>query len=158
MSDSHAYILDQLEENNAIGYMMLPDGSLRSNEAFLPVHSLPAGGDYTTVEDLLSFAQALREYRLLNKENTERLITKQVATAVAGIDYGYGFEISAVGNARWFGHRSVWPGADVDFRVYPDLDYTVAVLSNYDAPSARRIADYLGAAATQGNYITDYID
>jgi hypothetical protein len=57
---------------------------------------------YSTVEDLLHFANALEQNKLLNGHNTELLTTGKIDTPMSR--YGYGFADRTVTGARCFGH------------------------------------------------------
>jgi len=70
--------------------------------------------------------------------------------------YGYGLRISTDCRfERIVGHGGGAPGVNTMLQIYPDQEYCVIVLSNYDPPSAEDIAAkarevLLGAAASQG--------
>jgi len=112
-----------------------------------------AGGADSTVGDLLRFSQALRQHRLLNPTYT--------ALEMSG---GAGASAETVNGVRIVGHGGGSAGVNTFFYIYPDLGYTVAVLSNEDPTSAMRVygrlqwelaggtlpsAIHLGAAALQ---------
>ena len=102
-----------------------------------------AGGGYSTVEDLLSFANALKTDKLLNAENQELLTTGKVDTP-RGEKYAFGFmDRRAEGEARHFGHGGGAPGMNGDLQIYPESGYVIAVLSNLDPPAASRISDFI---------------
>ncbi len=69
-------------EVRSIGYMKkgVP------NTDTLPFRGRSAGGGYSTVEDLLAFANALTTYKLLDAEHTTLLMTGKV-DAMPGIRY-----------------------------------------------------------------------
>ena len=59
------------------------------------------------------------------------------------LQYAYLFgEVTRDGH-RWVGHNGGGPGISADFRFYPQLGYTAAVLSNYDG-AARGVASFIG--------------
>src|SRR5262249_62012789 len=76
MADTDAYEMDQDTPNLATGYtrMNLQGQSVagpRRNNLFLHVvKGGPAGGGFSTAEDLIRFARALRGHRLLGPEQT----------------------------------------------------------------------------------------
>jgi hypothetical protein len=62
--------------------------------------------------------------------------------------YGYGFELKRYNKTRIVGHGGGWFGVTNRMDMYPDLGYTVVILSNYDSnPSA--IANKLREWLTQ---------
>lgn len=100
------------------------------------------GGSYTA-EDLFRFARALRDGRLLRPAMTA-LVTRGVVPVGDGgpAKYAYGFYDVDVG-----GHRVVMhpgsnsdTGLDADLEMLWDGNWTVVVLSNYDAPAGIALA------------------
>jgi len=134
---------DQTVPGRSVGYTKSEgSGGWKSNTDTLPYRGTSAGGGYTTVEDLLKFANALCAYRLLDKEHTELLTTGQVDTPM-GSKYAYGFMDHRDEGSRWFGHGGGAPGMNGDLRIFRQSGYVVAVLSNLDPPAADSIASYV---------------
>jgi len=134
---------DKMVPGRSVGYTK-SEGSRdwKSNADTLPYRGTSAGGGYTTVEDLLSFANALSTYKLLDKEHTELLTTGHVDTPM-GSKYAYGFMDHSDEGPRWFGHGGGAPGMNGDLRIFPQSGYVVAVLSNLDPPAAEGISTYV---------------
>jgi D-alanyl-D-alanine carboxypeptidase len=42
-----------------------------------------------------------------------------------------------------FGHGGMAPGMNAHFRVFPQLNYTIVVLSNFDPPAAGLVYSFL---------------
>jgi D-alanyl-D-alanine carboxypeptidase len=101
-----------------------------------------AGGGYTTVGDLLSFANALQHNKLLDAHDTELLTTGNVSLPI-GAHYGYGFEVFIVNGLRCFGHGGLGPGLDNDLKICPEVGYVVVVLANLDPPNGQRISGFI---------------
>lgn len=129
---------EQVVKKRAIGYMR-GEGAWKPNTGTLPWRGTSAGGGYSTVGDLLRFAEALRKGRLLEAKLFREATDRQKPSP----GYGYGFGVSDEEGIRRFGHGGGAPGMNGDLRVYPDSGYVVAVLSNLDPPSATRLADWL---------------
>jgi D-alanyl-D-alanine carboxypeptidase len=125
----------------AVGYTRR-DREWRSNANMLPHRGTPAGGGYSTVEDLVRFAQALAARDLLDARHTELLTTGKVRTGNGG-RYAYGFDETTAGGARAFGHGGGAPGMNGELRMYPESGYVVAVLSNLDPPAADRVSRWI---------------
>jgi CubicO group peptidase (beta-lactamase class C family) len=128
----------------AVGYMR-PQGqnTWTPNTNTLPYRGTSAGGGYSTVGDLLKFAQALISHKLLNAENTSLLMSGKV-DAGDGAMYAYGFEDARKKDGSgWVGHSGGAPGMNGDLRIFPKSGYVVAVLSNLDPPAASEISRFV---------------
>ncbi|HWE64528.1 MAG TPA: serine hydrolase domain-containing protein [Chloroflexota bacterium] len=154
MRDTDAYEMDQEVQNRAMGYTHtgldgLFDPGPRRNNLFLHVvKGGPAGGGFSTVEDLLRFAEALRGHRLLGAAYTELLLAGKV-TIREGNQYAYGFHDERVNGIRIVGHGGGFAGINGQLDIYLDRGYTVAVLANYDPPAAQSVAEKLRELITQ---------
>jgi CubicO group peptidase (beta-lactamase class C family) len=133
MLNTDAYETDYVVPNLAIGYtkMRARPGELKNNLYLHVVKGGPAGGGYSTVEDLLSFGNALVKNELLSPENTELMTTGKVQTA-RHIMYCYGFRDRVENGHHIVGHTGGFPGIDGYLGIFKDLGYTVASLSNFD--------------------------
>ncbi len=140
MIHTDCYEMDRPVPNLAIGYTRTSlDGhrsnrkSPRRNNLFLhTVKGGPAGGGFSTAEDLLLFSKALMNHKILAPESTKILTTGKVSMGSPEMQYAYLFGDHLEKGHRFFGHNGGAPGINAEFSVYPDLGYTVVVLSNYD--------------------------
>jgi CubicO group peptidase (beta-lactamase class C family) len=133
---------DQAVPERSLGYTKSGgDDVWKPNTDTLPYRGTSAGGGYSTVEDLLRFANALQRHKLLDAQHTE-LLTAGKMDAPNGGKYAYGFFDQSVGGVRCFGHGGGAPGMNGDLRVCPQSGYVIAVLANLDPPAAQRIADF----------------
>jgi CubicO group peptidase (beta-lactamase class C family) len=150
MTDTGFYEPGKQIPNLAVGYTRMgPDGKptdqVHDNTDRLEIKGGPAGGGYSTVNDLVKFHVALRSFKLLDREHTE-LATKGKVDAGGPIGrYGYGFGADGEGALRSYGHNGGAPGMNGDLRVFPQLGYVVVALSNLDPPAASRLVDYFVA-------------
>ena len=103
----------------------------------------PAGGGYSTLDDLQRFGVALTEGRLLDKTHLALLTQPRIPAGTAS--WSLGLRVAARNGATWFGHGGGAPGVNADFAIYPGADYRTVVLSNRGHPSAVNVADYIGA-------------
>ena len=148
MTDTDAYEMDQDTPNLATGYTRenLQGQSVagpRRNNLFLHVvKGGPAGGGFSTAEDLIRFARALRGHRLLGPEQTELVMAGKVESH-PGEKYAYGFSEEVVNGHRVVGHGGGFPGINSQLDIYSGLGYDVAVMSNYDPPAAMHVAGKL---------------
>ena len=131
MTNSDSYEMDQPVPNLAIGYE--PN---RHNETGwsnnLYSHVLkggPAGGGFSTVEDLHLFALALTQFKLLDKKSTEELYSPK--PDLHSPSYGYGFGVRGTPNDRIVGHNGGFEGINSNLDIYLDQGYVSAVMSNY---------------------------
>jgi D-alanyl-D-alanine carboxypeptidase len=133
MINTDAYENDYVVPNLAVGYtrMQARPGELKNNLFLHVVKGGPAGGGYSTVEDLLSFANALMNNKLLSKKNREMMTTGKVQTE-PHIMYCYGFRDRVENGHHIGGHTGGFPGIGGYLGIFTDLGYTVAVLSNFD--------------------------
>jgi D-alanyl-D-alanine carboxypeptidase len=121
----------------AVGYLRLsPGGAWEPNTYTLPWRGTAAGGGYSTVGDLLRFAQALGSGRLLSKA------TLAEATRPHQQQYGYGFDVQGQGRLASYGHGGGAPGMNGELRVFPQLGYVVVALSNLDPPAASELVEF----------------
>jgi CubicO group peptidase (beta-lactamase class C family) len=107
----------------------------------------PAGGCFSTAPDLLRFAQALREDKLVSHRAFEQLVAPHSSFKTPrGTDYGYGFETWAKRHGRRVvGHGGGTVGVNTEFDLYVEQGYTVIVLSNYDSDVTKIVAAKLRA-------------
>jgi len=122
--------------------------ALQTNDTILPGVGIPGAVAYTTADDLMHFADALRSRRFLDSSAVKVLWTGQIATGQgeqnpANREYGFGFFVGNSGPNRIVNHGGTGPGIDVGFDIYPDLGYVVVVLSNLDPPAAQDIRQLL---------------
>ncbi|HPM38182.1 MAG TPA: serine hydrolase domain-containing protein [candidate division Zixibacteria bacterium] len=144
MINTDCYEVDVPTPNLAIGYTRLDysgrrDTVWRANYFMHAVKGGPAGGGYSTVEDLLAFDRALRSYRLLNQAFTDTVLAGRVAmepgpvsTRKADEMYAYLFGDMRTNGHRIVGHSGGAPGINAVLEMYWDDGYTVAVMANID--------------------------
>jgi D-alanyl-D-alanine carboxypeptidase len=123
--------------DRAVGYLRASSGSdWVPNTDTLPWRGTAAGGGYSTVGDLLRFAQALDSGTLLSEA------TLAEATRPHQQQYGYGFDVQGRGRLGSYGHGGGAPGMNGELRVFPELGYVVVSLSNLDPPAASELVEF----------------
>ncbi|HJQ70118.1 MAG TPA: serine hydrolase domain-containing protein [Blastocatellia bacterium] len=127
MENTDSYEADAVIQNLAIGYTREgANGRGRRNNFYTrPARGSSAGGGYSTAEDLLKFAIALSNNKLLSPEFTNWMFTGQMSPKAGGRG-GFGFAGGA-------------PGINATVEINSDSGYTAVVMSNYDPPSAERV-------------------
>ncbi len=115
----------------AVGYTSDgPNGAVHDNLGGREIKGGAAGGSYSTVGDLLRFAQALVGGRLIRTE-TLRLFTTPASFAD---NYGLGFVTETHHGHPSFGHSGGAPGMGTNLLVVPDVGYVAVILTNGDPP------------------------
>jgi CubicO group peptidase (beta-lactamase class C family) len=148
MTNTDSYELDLVNPNLAVGYEkeFMDDGTVRfRNNLFRHVmRGGPAGGGYSTVEDLLRFAEALRSGRLVGPEYVARLTTPK--PELNSPRYGFGFATSPDGGP--VGHSGGFDGISSNLDIWMQSGYVAVVMSNYGRasfPVTSRIRELVGA-------------
>ncbi|MBV8206744.1 MAG: beta-lactamase family protein [Acidobacteria bacterium] len=133
---------EQPVPNRSVGYTRAENGGawVRNTDT-LPYRGSSAGGGYSTVADLLAFANALEQHKLLNPRYTDMLTTGQVDTPNGR--YAFGFGDRMVNGTRCYGHGGGAPGMNGELEICPAAGYVVAVLANMDPPAATRESAFI---------------
>lgn len=132
MTGTDCYELDLVNKNLAVGYEPVDIDGVRTFRNNIFQHVMrggPAGGGYSTVEDLLRFDQALRSGKLLSKASLDALW--HAYPEVGSDDYGLGFGVRQTPAGRVVGHSGGFPGISGDLAMFLDEGWTIAVLSNF---------------------------
>ena len=126
---------------------MSPEGMLKDAQAVPPVflRSSPAGGIYSTAEDISIFLSALNDNRLLTRETLSSLLMARVDPGGGDKLYGYGFNVRP-DFPRRVGHGGGAPGINAEIALYPDSKTQIIALSNRDPPTATRMVTVLEKA------------
>lgn len=125
MTDTGFYSESDNVTNLALGYtnrVIIPgetDGGTRTVAPHLGIGT-SAGGVYSTAADMLYFAEALQNYKLIDAERVELLFA------------GNGIVSAEENGVHIVGHSGGNNGVSTNIDIYPDLGYTVIALSNYD--------------------------
>jgi CubicO group peptidase (beta-lactamase class C family) len=126
----------------AVGYTG-SRGSRMPNSDWLPWRGTAAGGGYSTVGDLLRFAQALSSGTLISKATLAK------ATSPQRQGYGYGFAVGGQRPSPHYGHSGGAPGMNGELRIFPKSGYVVVSLSNLDPPAASQlVSDFVDRMPT----------
>ncbi len=142
MTSSDCYDMDRPVPNLAIGYSPESGEGYNAWSNNLYKHVIrggPAGGGFSTVEDLHRFAAALRQHKLLNEKYTEMLWSSK--PEFNSPNYGFGFSTYKSGSGeRMVGHGGGFSGISANLDIFLDSGYTAAVMSNYGG-AASLVAD-----------------
>lgn len=130
MQYSDSYALDEPVENLAMGYLST---NPRKESTFVGLLRGSAFGcGYSTVGDLLLFAQALQEGKLLKPASLTQMWQRHAPEGNPDeLGYGYGFQLRQNAAGLAVGHSGGWPGFTAQFWHYRETGYTYILLSNY---------------------------
>src|SRR5215207_4160321 len=135
MMSTDAYQLDEVNKNLAVCYQREfgDDGTKRfRNNIFMHViRGGPAGGGYSTAEDLVRFAESLKSGKLVSAATYELLTTPK--PDVNSPEYGYGFGVNS--QTGIVGHSGGFPGISSNLDIFKGSGYVAVVLSNYGGAS-----------------------
>ena len=135
MMNTDAYQLDQVNPNLAVGYQkeFQADGTKRfRNNVFMHViRGGPAGGGYSTAEDLVRFAEALKSGKLVSSKTFDLMTTPKLE--VNSPQYGYGFGVDV--QTGIVGHSGGFPGISSNLDIFKGTGYVAVVMSNYGGAS-----------------------
>ncbi|WP_158980924.1 MULTISPECIES: serine hydrolase [unclassified Flavobacterium] len=157
MMFTDAYELDEAISNLAIGYTMSLEkpGQWKNNIFLNPTKGTPAGGGSSTADDLLKFANALQNNILLSKE-IATLYTSGKVKYREGM-YGYGFAENTINGHRLIGHTGGHDGVASELMIFPDLGYTVVILTNGEVENYWEVSNLIkkqlvGPTSTMDNF------
>jgi len=135
MVNTDSYEMDQPVFNLAIGYEPNSNNQTgwKNNLFRSPLKGSPAGGGFSTVDDLHHFAVALTNFNLLSEKSTKELYSAK--PSLHSHNYGFGFKIQGTKNDRIVGHGGGFEGISTNLDIYLDQGYVSVVLSNYGGGS-----------------------
>jgi CubicO group peptidase (beta-lactamase class C family) len=124
-------------EGRALGYIRDANG-LVPNTAALPWSGTSAGGGYSTVHDLILFAEALQSGKLLNRALLDD------ATKEEPLHPGYGMGFYVLRGAG-YGHGGGAPGINGELHILPHEGYVLVALANRDPRMATDMVDFIAS-------------
>lgn len=141
--------LDDVTPRLAVGYFHdgIFSSEWKADWLKLGVKGSPAGGGYSNNADLLRFAAALRDGRLVKPATLDKMFEDQVPAGPGGYAAGFGDRLSHGSPIR--GHSGGIEGTTANLQMVWNANAAVALTSN-QGPSqtwmlAERIADLLAA-------------
>lgn len=161
MLDTGIWGLDEIIPNRAEGYYQVclkGQCTWKNNNFEAPFIGSPAGGAYSTIEDLYKFSQHLHHFKLLNNDLTQQVLATDIQHSSSDIKikpykinntiipedfspYGFAGAWNKFGLAIWnnpllIGHTGGIEGASAFFATTPNDQYTIIILSNESSPGA----------------------
>jgi len=146
MKHSDSFEMDQPISNLAIGYTTDSRNQTgwRNNIYTHVLKGGPAGGGFSTVEDLHRFSQALTQFELLGKDFTQAAYTAK--PELQSPNYGYGFHVRTTAKDSVIGHGGAFEGISSNLNIHLQQGYVSVVMSNYSGgsrPVERKIQQLL---------------
>ncbi len=117
---------DQTLDNRALGYVRMPDETLRDADYLDMSAPYSAGALYSTVEDLNLWDRALYTETLVSENSLETMFTRHMA------DYGYGWYSIKISNRNVKAHGGDINGFSANIARFVDDDLVIIVLSNVE--------------------------
>jgi CubicO group peptidase (beta-lactamase class C family) len=145
--------LNEVTAKLAVGYFHdgLFSSDWKADWMKIPFKGDPAGGGYSTNADLLRFAQALREGKLVKPATLAKMFDGEVPAGPGSYAAGFGDRLSHGRHIR--GHAGGIEGTDANLQMVWGTDAAVALTSNQGPGQswmlAEHIADLLAADATK---------
>lgn len=181
MTNTGIWALDEPIPNRSEGYFeVCTQGKCywKNNNFAAPFIGSPAGGAYSTVEDLFQFSRHLHQSELLTKEFTRQILSADIMSVSNNLKikpykiddmempenfspYGFAGAWNKYGFAVWenpslLGHTGGIQGASAFFATSPDGQYTIIILSNISGSGPiklyQNIREILGFSGKITNY------
>jgi CubicO group peptidase (beta-lactamase class C family) len=141
--------LDEITPKLAVGYFHegLFSSEWKADWMKIPLKGGPAGGGYSNNADLLRFARALRDGKLVRPATLAKMFDDEVPAGPGGYAAGFGDRLSHGRHVR--GHAGGIEGTDANLAMVWESNADVVLTSN-EGPGqawllAERIADLLAA-------------
>jgi hypothetical protein len=134
----------------AAGYRRDRDGGLLNSALMDTSNKIPGGGLCGTVGDILAFAEAFEDGRLVAPENVDRMSTRQRLATRMPTPYGLGWFVNPRHGRREVYHTGSQPSVSGLLYMRPEAHVAIALLCNLEGADliglARQIADELETA------------
>lgn len=130
MNSSGYFSMDMLPKNCAYGYEENSEGMLKTNIFLIPIIGGGDGGVFVTANDISKLWDGLLNYKLLNKDITNELLTPQVYVD-NDVYYGYGIWIVKRDDGVYKYYITGGdPGVSFESTVYSDEEIEITILGN----------------------------
>ncbi|QDV46051.1 D-alanyl-D-alanine dipeptidase [Stieleria neptunia] len=101
---------------------------------------IPGGGLLSTAPDLVRFALALNQGKLLNSDTRDLMWTRQKTTDGKTTNYGLGWSVGRKSGRKAVWHGGAQSGTSTFLLLYPDTGTCVAIMSNLQRLSLMQTA------------------
>jgi CubicO group peptidase (beta-lactamase class C family) len=124
----------------ARGYSLRKDGTLENCALADLSNKLPGGGWLATAGDLVLFARALSDGRIVSRQSLEAMWTPRKLANGETTGYGLGWAVTEVDGVKVVQHSGGQQGANTHLLIAPDKRITIAVMANLEGAGAPAIA------------------
>ena len=131
---AHTFVDDVLRiiPHRAHGYQKI-NGQVRNAGLMDSSYKIPGGGYTTTAEDLVRFAQAMMDGKIMKREMVEQMWTPAKVTGPGKQStYGLGFGVLMLEGGKYIAHSGGQQGTSTMLVIIPEKRFAVAALANMD--------------------------
>jgi serine beta-lactamase-like protein LACTB len=130
---THTFVDDVFEivPHRARGYRK-NNGQVKNAGLMDSSYKIPGGGYVTTAEDLVRFAQALMDGKIVKSDTLVKMWTPVQITGGKGSNYGLGFGVLMFDGAKYVAHGGSQQGTSTSMVIIPGKHFAVAALANMD--------------------------
>jgi CubicO group peptidase (beta-lactamase class C family) len=131
---THTFVDDVLEivPHRARGYQKI-GGQVKNAGLMDSSYKIPGGGYVTTAEDLVRFAQALMDGKIVNPDTLVHMWTPvKIPGGAEESTYGLGFGVLIVDGSKYVAHGGGQQGTSTSMVIIPERHFAVAALANMD--------------------------
>ena len=132
---THTVVDDVFEivPHRALGYHKIK-GQVKNAGLMDSSYKIPGGGYVTTAEDLVRFAQALMNGKIVKPDTLVQMWTSvNVPDGGTRSNYGLGFSVLMVDGGKYVSHGGGQQGTSTIMVIIPAKHFAVAALANMDA-------------------------
>ena len=113
-------------------YSRTKEGNIMNAPLADTSNKIPGGGLVTTAEDLLRFAAAWEQEKLLKPATMRMQTTRQKLADGSATGYGLGWNVTSVAGRKAISHAGSQQGCKTILVMFPESKLTVTVLTNSD--------------------------
>jgi serine beta-lactamase-like protein LACTB, mitochondrial len=130
--------------DRAQGYRITDKGELTNSPLADNSYKVPGGGFVSTVEDLAKLAAALRAHKLLKRETTELMYTRQKTKDGKDTSYGLGWSVGERNGQRSVGHSGAQQRVSTFLHMLPDQGVAVVLMANLENARLGELSQQIG--------------
>ena len=130
---THTFVDDlyDIVPHRAHGYRKM-NGQVKNADLMDSSYKIPGGGYVTTAEDLVRFAEALMDGKIVQPATLETMWTPMTLTGGKKSNYGLGFGVMMVEGMQYVAHTGSQQGTSTAMAILPAKHFAVAALANMD--------------------------